>query len=111
MYPDRDVVPGRYVILLEPEEVVPQERLSECQDILSEELARASTSYAHYVAGGNMGKPKIVFLQQEAFAFHREVKMFKMGLSENQIKTPRVLSTPEEIKFFTSQAERYRNVK
>ena len=107
MYPDRDVVPGRYVILLEPEEVVPQERLAECQNILSEELARASTSYAHYVIGGNMGKPKIIFLQQQVFALHRELKMYKMGLSENQLKTPRVLSTPELIAFFSSQAEQY----
>ena len=111
MYPDRDVVPGRYVILLEPEEVVPQERLAECQDILSEELARASTSYAHYVIGGNMGKPKIVFLQQQVFALHRELKMYKMGLSENQLKTPRVLTTPELIAFFSSQAEQYPSAK
>ena len=110
MYPDRDVVPGRYVILLEPEEVVPQERLAECQDILSEELARASTSYAHYVMGGNMGRPKIVFLQQQVFALHRELKMYKMGLSENQLKTPRVLTTPELIAFFSSQAEQYPSV-
>lgn len=110
MYPDRDVIPGRYVILLEPEEVVPQERISECQDILSEELARASTSYAHYVIGGNMGKPKIMFLQQQVFALHRELKMYKMGLSENQLKTPRVLTTPELIAFFSSQAEQYPSV-
>ena len=110
MYPDRDAIPGRYVIMLEPEEIVPQERLEECQDILFEELARASTSFAHYVAGGDMGKPKIVFLQQEAFALHREVKMATMGLSENQLKTPRVLSTPELIHFFSSQAEPYSTV-
>ena len=103
-------MPGRYVILLEPEEVVPQERLVECQTILSEELARASTSYAHYVIGGNMGKPKIIFLQQQVFALHRELKMYKMGLSENQLKTPRVLSTPELIAFFSSQAEQYPTV-
>lgn len=107
MYPDRDVVPARYVILLEPEKIVPKEHLDECQSILFEELARASTSYAHYVTGGNMGKPKIVFLQQQVFALHRELKMYKMGLSENQLKTVRVLSTPELIKFFSSQAEQY----
>ena len=109
MYPDRDVVPARYVILLEPEKVVPKERLAECQNILSWELARASTSYAHYVMGGNMGEPKIVFLQQQVFALHRELKMYKMGLSENQLKTPRVLSTPELISFFSSQAEQYQD--
>lgn len=107
MYPDRESVPGRYVILIEPEEVVSKERLDECTDILSEELERASTSYAHYIAGGNMGKAKIIFLQQQVFQLHREIKMYKMGLTENQLKTARVLNTPELIKFFTSQAEPY----
>ena len=107
MYPDRDVVPARYVIMLEPETIVPKERLDECTQIMYEELARASTSFAHYIEGGNMGKPKIVFLQQKVFQLHRELKMYKNGLSENQIKTPRVLNTPELIKFFSSQAEPY----
>ena len=53
------------------------ERLAECRDILEEEIARASTSYAHYVMGGNMGKPKIIFLQQQVFALHRELKMYR----------------------------------
>ena len=58
-----------------------------------------------------MGKPKIVFLQQQIFALHMELKMYKMGLSENQLKTPRVLTTPELIAFFTSQAEQYPSTK
>ena len=36
--------------------------------------------------------------------------MYKMGLSENQLKTPRVLSTPELIAFFQSQAEQYQDI-
>ena len=107
MYPDRDVVPARYVILMEPEKVVPRERLAECERVIAEELARASTSYAHYVIGGNMGKPKLVFLQQQVFALYREVNMYLYGLPENQLKTPRVLSTQELINAFVSQAEPY----
>ena len=72
--------------MLEPEEIVLKERLDECTRILAEELARASTSYAHYVAGGNMGIPKVVFLQQQVFQLQREIKMYKMSLSENQLK-------------------------
>lgn len=106
MYPDRDAEPGRYVILLEPDEVVPAERRIECSKILGEELSRASTSYAHYVAGGNMGEPKLIFLQRETFQLQREMKMYKMGISENQLKPVRVLNTPELIKFFTSLEEK-----
>ena len=106
MYPDRDAEPGRYVVLVEPEEVVPKERYDECQAIMSAELAHASTSYAHYVAGGNMGEPKLIFLQRETFQFHREMKMYEMGINENQLKPVRVLDKPELIQFFTLLEER-----
>lgn len=106
MYPDRDAEPGRYVVLLEPEEVVPKERYEECQAIMAAELTRASTSYAHYVVGGNMGEPKLIFLQKETFQFHREMKMYEMGINENQLKPVRVLDKPDVIKFFTLLEER-----
>lgn len=106
MYPDRDAEPGRYVVLLEPEEIVPKERYDECQVILAQELVRASTSYAHYVTGGNMGEPKLIFLQAQTFQFHREMKMYEMGINENQLKPVRVLDKPDLIKFFTLLEER-----
>ena len=105
MYPDRDAEPGRYVVLLEPEEIVPADRMDECRAVMAEELARASTSYAHYVIGGNMGQPKIIFLQQETFQFQREMKMYEMGINENQLKPVRVLDKPELIEFFTKLEE------
>ena len=77
MYPDRESDPGRYVILMEPETVVPKSRYEECQKVLAKELARASTSYAHYVDGGNMGEPKLIFLQSQTFQLQRELKMYK----------------------------------
>ena len=106
MYPDRDAEPGRYVVLVEPKEAVPKERYDECQAIMAAELTRASTSYAHYVAGGNMGEPKLIFLQRETFQFHREMKMYEMGINENQLKPVRVLDKPELIQFFTLLEER-----
>lgn len=105
IYPDRDAAPARYVVFLEPDEVVPCERIKECENIMAEELARASSSYAHYVAGGNMGKPGIVFLQKSTFQLYRELKMYKMGISENQLKPVRVLNTPELVKFFNGLKE------
>lgn len=106
MYPDKDAEPGRYVILMEPEKAVSPKRYEECRNVLAEELARASTSYAHYIEGGNMGEPKLIFLQSQTFQLYREIKMFKTGLTENQLKTVRVLTTPELIKFFTGLEEK-----
>ena len=107
MYPDREAEPGRYVIIIEPNEKVPAEKLEECKKVLAEELTRASTSYAHYVHGGNMGEPEIVFLQSQTFQLQREMKMYKTGLTENQLKTVRVLTTKEQIGFFNALKEEY----
>ena len=107
MYPDREAEPGRYVIIIEPNEKVPAEKLEECKKVLAEELTRASTSYAHYVHGGNMGEPEIIFLQSQTFQLQREMKMYKTGLTENQLKTVRVLTTKEQIGFFNALKEEY----
>ena len=107
MYPDREAEPGRYVIIIEPNEKVPAEKLEECKKVLAEELTRASTSYAHYVHGGNMGEPEIIFLQSQTFQLQREMKMYKTGLTENQLKTVRVLTTKEQIGFFDALKEEY----
>ena len=53
-----------------------------------------------------MGEPKLIFLQSQTFQLYREIKMFKTGLTENQLKTVRVLTTPELIKFFTGLEEK-----
>ena len=106
MYPDTDSTPGRYVILLEPEKLVHPEQWEECQKVLGEELARASTSYAHYVSAGSLAEPELVLLQPETFHLYREMRILKSGISENQIKTIRVLDTPEQINFFRALALR-----
>jgi hypothetical protein len=58
------------------------------------------------VTGGNMGEPKLIFLQAQTFQFHREMKMYEMGINENQLKPVRVLDKPDLIKFFTLLEER-----
>ncbi len=105
MYADKESEPGRYVILMEPEKEIPRAKYDEYANLMQNELARASTSYAHYVAGGNMGIPKLIFLEKETYSLYRELKMFKQGISENQLKPVRVLRTEEQIKFFTELEE------
>jgi hypothetical protein len=52
-----------------------------------------------------MGRPRIVFLQKETFRLYREMKMYKYGISEIQLKPVRVLDTPELVKFFSALEE------
>ena len=106
MYPDTSTAPGRYVVLLEPDEVIAESKKEEYTKIIAEELVRASSSYAHYVEIGNMGKPVLKFLQPQTFRLHRELKMYKAGISENQLKPVRVLDTPELVRFFTALEEK-----
>ncbi len=105
MYADKESEPGRYVILMESEKEIPKEKYETYCNMMQNELARASTSYAHYVVGGNMGIPKLVFLQKETYSLYRELKMFKQGISENQLKPVRVLRTEEQKKFFRELEE------
>ena len=105
MYADKESEPGRYVILMEPEKKIPKEKYERYANLMQNELARASTSYAHYVIGGNMGVPKLVFLQKETYSLYRELKMFKQGISENQLKPVRVLRTEEQKQFFQKLEE------
>lgn len=49
-----------------------------------------------------IGKPRLVFLQPETFQFYREVRMYKTDITENQLKTIRLLGKPGIIKSLTA---------
>lgn len=108
MYADRSTEPGRYVIIMEPDEEVPQSSMEELTGIMEQELIRANDDYAYYTHHAeegystSIGRPRLIFLQPETFQLYRDVRMYKMGITENQIKTIRFLDKPEIIKFFTA---------
>ena len=102
MYPNRDITPVCYTIMIETDESISQELCKKYTEILQQELCRSSQSYADYYGDGIMGMPKLVFLQSQTFQLYREMKMYKAGISENQLKPIHVLTTPEQIKFFTA---------
>ncbi len=103
VYPDQMAEQGRYVVYLEPEKPVAPEKANAFSEILNEELCRADYTYAKLQT--NIGKPRIVFLQPQTFQLHRAVRMKQYGISENQIKTVRVLSTPELVSFFENRKQ------
>ena len=103
VYPDQLADPGRYVVYIEPEEHIPAEKTEEFGKILHEELALASTTYAKLLS--NIGVPKIVFVRPQTFQLQRKARMQQYNITENQIKTIRVLSTPELVRFFEDHRE------
>ncbi|MBR1438888.1 MAG: GH3 auxin-responsive promoter family protein [Synergistaceae bacterium] len=108
MYADRSTDPGRYVIIMEPDEEVPKSRMKELVDIMEQELIRTNDNYAYLPHlsedGGStsIGKPRLIFLQPQTFQLYRDVRMYKTGITENQLKTIRFLDKSEIIKFFTA---------
>ena len=103
VFPDHSESQGRYVVFMEPEAPVPAERVSEYEAVLEEELCRASTTYG--ILAAHIGRPRIVFLKQDTFRIFRDSRVRMNNISENQIKTIRVLSTPETVAFFESRKE------
>ena len=101
IYTDRDAEPPRYGILIEPNETPDLHRHQEYTEILQQALLKACTSYADYFDDDVLGMPRLYFLQPQTFQLYREIKMYKIGISENQLKPVRVLHTPELIQFFT----------
>ena len=102
VFPDQAAEPCRYVVYAEPEESVPAERAAELGAVLHQELCRANENYD--VLKNTIGIPKIVFLRPQAFRRHKKTRMEKYGITDNQMKTVRVLSTPEQVRFFEAEA-------
>ena len=107
LHPDKDSIPGRYVLYIEPGAPVPEDKLETRRQIFVEELLKANTSVAHYVLGGGMGKPELRFLKQGTFRAFREEKMRRLGIAENQLKPVRILDKPELVEFFSERVEEY----
>lgn len=106
VFPDTEASPGRYVLLVEPEEIVPKEKVPWCRDVLERMLSQANPSYGEKVRRGDLGPMDLVFLQQETYMLYRDM-MIMRGFSANQLKPPRVIDTPMKEHFFFALKEEY----
>ena len=103
VYPDQTGEKGRYTVYLEPDHPVPADRAEECGRILDRALCRVNLSYE--VVKTHIGQPRVVFLRQQTFQRFKELRMKEQQISENQLKTIRVLSNPRHIRFFEENRE------
>ena len=106
VYADTAQSPGHYVILAEPDEIVPKEKLSVYQDILDAKLMQSNPSYGEMRRSGVLGHLELLPLQQQTYQLYRDLLIMK-GRSANQIKPVRVIDTPMKEKFFFGLRERY----
>ncbi|GHU54494.1 plant auxin-responsive GH3 [Clostridia bacterium] len=106
VYADTETSPGRYVLFVEPKDIIPQEKLKGYRDIIEDKLSAANPSAGAKIKSGALGSVALEVLQQQTYYLHRDQKIAH-GVSENQMKPVRVISKPEDKKFFFALRERY----
>ncbi len=99
VYADTSTAPGRYVVLIEPDEDIDPEKLPEYRDIIEKRLSEANPSFGTKVATGILGRTKLCVTQKEAYMFYRDMMILK-GVSPNQLKPVRVIDTQQKEDFF-----------
>jgi hypothetical protein len=104
LYIDYDSDPARYVLLAEPEHLLPVDRLEEYARIFEEKLCKANLEYATCRYDRSIGHPVVLLQQPQTHALWREFKIYK-GSSPNQVKPVRVIDTPQKEKFFFGMLE------
>lgn len=106
IFADTDATPGRYVVLIEPENLISKEKLEGYRDVIEEKLSIANPSFGSKIQNNVLGKTAINIEQLQTYALYREL-MYQKGISANQLKPVRVIDTPIKEKFFFKLTEKY----
>jgi len=99
VFADTNHEPGRYVILIEPEEEIDPAELPRYREIVEKRLGEANPSFGEKIYRGILGRTKLCILQQETYMLYRDTLVYR-GVSQNQIKPVRIIDTPMKEKFF-----------
>ena len=102
---DTDSEPGRYVVYMEPDRIMPMDRMEEYTKLIEAKLSIANPSFGAKVKNGILGKTRLYFEQQETYALYRDL-MIMRGISGNQLKPVRVIDTPMKKRFFSGLIEK-----
>ena len=106
IYADDSTSPGHYVILVEPDQIVPKESLTHFREIMENKLMQANPAYGDMRRAGSLGPLELVFLQQQTYQLYRDLMIMK-GFSANQLKPPRIIDNPMKERFFFGLKETY----
>lgn len=94
---DNSISPGRYVFYLELKDI-PSLSLKNCiQKTLDSELKKANLAYERFRNKGKLDNIKVIIVKPKTFSRIKE-SLYNNGISKNQIKIPRVITTNENIK-------------
>lgn len=93
---DNSITPGRYKIYLEIKCGVPCEVIQTIERILDKELRKSNLAYDRFRSKRSLFSPKVIILNEGTFKEIKEYLLSK-GVSKNQIKIPRVITTNKNI--------------
>lgn len=106
IYADTDTEPGHYAFIIEPEEIVPEDKIEEYRDVIEAKMSHANPSYGDKIRTGVLAKTELIFVQKQTYQLYRDMMIMK-GTSPNQLKPVRVIDTPIKKRFFFGLRERY----
>jgi len=104
IYGDTNATPPRYVLLLEPEQPVPNEKIPEYEKLLEEKLEYVNMIYADYIESNTLAPLKLYISKKGSHAEYTRFKLKGGGL-EHQTKPVRVLDTQDKREFFLARVE------
>ena len=104
IYGDTNATPPRYVLLLEPEQPVPNDKIPEYEKLLEEKLEYVNMIYADYIESNTLAPLKLYISKKGSHAEYTRFKLKGGGL-EHQTKPVHVLDTQDKREFFLARVE------
>ncbi len=106
VYGDTDFPPGRYQVIIEPEDKPDLSKSEEYSKLIDEKLGIANEGgYKYERDEGCLAPALLLFSQPQTNALYRDLMVYRGG-SVNQIKPARVIDNPIKEKIFLNMIEK-----
>lgn len=93
---DNSITPGRYQFYFEVKGKFTKELVRSIEITLDEELRNCNLAYKRFRSKSGLAMPKVIMLEEGTFNKVKEF-LFMKGISKNQIKIPRVVTTNKNV--------------
>ena len=102
IYPDRSTSPGHYIILIEPNNEIPDEECSRYAEIFEKHLCATNVLVPPLIRNGALGHCEVKFLRRGTYEDYREKVLRAKGANLNQVKPVKVIDNEERKEYFFS---------
>lgn len=104
LYPDHSTSPGRYILVVEPDEYRGKGDQPELGPVVDKLLCEANRSFNKYREISTMGEPLVTFIEPDSFQLYRELQIAS-GVSPNQVKPVKIIDNEAKTRFFFGLSE------